>query len=120
MYTTSGILATSDALSQGWKNWKQWISVQIGQAAEPTLPLHCTLLYDEYQDRKDYDACWNELINKKPYYITTQDIYIGPQGAAASVLLPQELQEWFQVQNSMPHVTLLIANGRVTRVRSHG
>lgn len=68
-------------------------------------------MYDAEQSHTDYDACWKELINTKHYSLVSNDIYVGPQGAAAAVTLPSELQEWFQVQDSTPHVTLLTAEG---------
>lgn len=38
-------------------------------------------------------------------------MYSAPQGVAAAVRLPEELAGWFQVPNSAPHVTLMIAEG---------
>ncbi|CAI5657156.1 unnamed protein product [Oreochromis niloticus] len=98
-------------LKQEWTKWKIWVQTQMGEVEEVRLPLHCTLLFDGNHRFKDYEACWDELLNKKPFLITSEDIYIGPQGAAAAVTLPDELKDWFQVQNSVPHITLLIAQG---------
>ena len=49
------------------------------------------------------------MINNKLYYFKVQDI--GPQGAAAAVQLPPDSQPWFSVQDSAPHIILLIAQG---------
>lgn len=104
-------LMPKSRLLQEWNTWKPWVQTQLEHAAEPQLPLHCTLLYDEQQKHKDYEECWEELINRKPCYMVSQDVYIGPQGAAAAVTLPTDLKDWFQVENSTPHVTLLVAKG---------
>ena len=56
------------------------------------------------------------LVNRKQVLLTTEDIYIGPPGAAAAATLPQHLAQWFQVKNSTPHVTLLIEQ----EYESHG
>ena len=44
---------------------------QMGASYEPQLPLHCTLMYDEMQSHTDYKECWEELINKKPFYMVS-------------------------------------------------
>lgn len=69
------------------------------------------MLYDRDQSQEDYDSCWDELINQTTSTIQYNDYILGPQGAAAMVKLPEEMKPWFQVPNSSPHVTLLIAAG---------
>ncbi|XP_029902678.1 uncharacterized protein LOC115355895 [Myripristis murdjan] len=99
---------TMSALYQQWKQWENFIRSKTGAATEPRLPLHCTLMFDENQSQIDYRACWEEMINRMQYFIISTTIYVGPQGAAAAVKLPSPLQDWFQVSDSVPHVTLLI------------
>ena len=78
---------------------------------EPFLPLHCTMFYDKGKTHEDYEKSWDEDINNKTTVIQYADIVIGPQGAAAVVTFPdKDVAEWFQVTNSAPHVTLLIAD----------
>lgn len=48
-------------------------------------------MYDSTQGHIENDACWQELITNRHFYLSIQDIYIGPQGAAAAVTLPSEL-----------------------------
>ncbi|KAL7379644.1 hypothetical protein ABVT39_003248 [Epinephelus coioides] len=48
---------------------------------------------------------------QKTCLIISEDMYSAPQGVAAAVRLPEELAGWFQVPNSAPHVTLMIAEG---------
>ena len=91
--------------------WEPWIRMKIGAAETPTLPLRCTMMFDADQSHVDYAHCWDELINSKPFLLESEDIYLGPQGAAAAVKLPDDLRDWVQVSNSTPHVTLLIAQG---------
>ena len=98
-------------LRQTWKTWEPWIRTEMGAAQTPTLPLHCTLMFDSDQSHADYEQCWDEQMNLRPFLLESEDIYLGPQGAAAAVKLPDDLNGWFQVSNSTPHVILLIAQG---------
>ena len=41
--------------------------------------------------------------------IAHQDIYIGPEGVATRAYLGEDLEQWFDVQDSVPHLTLAIA-----------
>lgn len=84
-------------------------SASCAVVSEPTLSLHCTLKFDETQSDTDYEECWNEQINSRHFHLITEDIYVGPQGAAAVVRLPDQLSQWFQVKNSVPHVTVMMA-----------
>ncbi|XP_056879085.1 uncharacterized protein LOC130519563 [Takifugu flavidus] len=78
---------------------------------EPTLQLHCTLLYDENHTQEEYEQGWDENINNKITVLQYEDIVVGPQGAAAMVKLQNDVTNWFQISDSTPHVTLLIADG---------
>ena len=75
------------------------------------MPLHCTLLFDADHSLIDYARCWDETIDRKPFLITSENIYLGPQGAATTIKLPDNIKDWFHVQHSVPHVTLLVADG---------
>lgn len=100
---------TESHLKHKWAEWETWIRMHYDTAHTPTLPLHCTLMYDKDQTHVDYQECWDAAINKKPCLITSEDIFLGPEGVAAAVHLPEELSGWFQIPNSTPHVTLLVA-----------
>ena len=95
-----------------WNTWKACVQRELPSASEPQPPLHCTMLYDETQQHTDYRECWKELVGGKIFSMVCQDLYVGPQGAAAAVILPPELRNWFQVANSTPHVTLMVAVGK--------
>ncbi|KAL7381740.1 hypothetical protein ABVT39_010487 [Epinephelus coioides] len=62
-------------LKQKWTEWERWIRMHYDTAHTPTLPLHCTLMYDRDQTHVDYQECWDAGINKKPYLITSEDIF---------------------------------------------
>lgn len=79
-------------------------------AKEPTLPLHCTMMFDENHTHEDFAQGWDENVANKTTIIQYEDITVGPQGAAAAVKLQDNAKDWFQVPNSTPHVTLLIAD----------
>ncbi|KAL7398715.1 hypothetical protein ABVT39_014011 [Epinephelus coioides] len=98
-------------LKQAWTKWEVWIRLHYDTAHTPTLPLHCMLMYDKDLTHVDYQECWDVVINKKPCLITSEDMFLGPEGVAAAVRLSEELSGWFQVPNSTPHVTLLVAEG---------
>jgi len=99
------------SLTLSWEEWEPWVQALVGKSRTQQMPLHCTLQYDEHQGHTDYAECWMELINKKQYSLISRDIFIGTEGAAAAVTLPPELLEWYQIQDSAPHITLMTANG---------
>uniref|UniRef100_A0A671WVG1 Gag-Pol polyprotein n=1 Tax=Sparus aurata TaxID=8175 RepID=A0A671WVG1_SPAAU len=105
------ITSPNSFLQQDWETWKLFVAHYYEAAQEPTLPLHCTMMYDADGEQEDYDACWNELINHTTAVIQYEDIIMGPQGTAAAVRLTEEVKEWFQDPKSSPHVTLLVAAG---------
>nr|XP_033494259.1 uncharacterized protein LOC117264429 isoform X1 [Epinephelus lanceolatus] len=96
-------------LQQKWTEWEEWIRMHYDTAHTSTLPLHCTLMYDKDQTHVDYQECWDAVINKKPCLITSEDTFMGLEGVAAAVRLPEDLSGWYQVPTS--HVTLLVAKG---------
>lgn len=70
----------------------------------PTLPFHCTMKYAANQSDMDYKECWNEIMNRQQFHLMVEDIYVGPQWAAAAVKLPDYIVGWFQVRDSQPHM----------------
>lgn len=65
--------------------------VTESSAQKLQLPLHCALVFDEKQ-HTDYKECWTELITGKIFSVVCQDLYVGPQGAAATVVLRLQIQ----------------------------
>lgn len=93
-----------------WAPWMQTISPTLRPSSEP---LHCTLHYDKNQTDEEYDELWN-CVNQRQYMVRCNDIYIGAQGAALSAKSPPDVSPWFQVPNSVPHLTLAVADGRIS------
>lgn len=52
---------------------------------------------------------------KKQILLETDHIYVGPQGAAATVILPRKVAQWYQVENASPHVPLMVNQGYETQ-----
>ena len=75
---------------------------KLNKPIDPTLPLHCILEFDSDQSDKDYEECWDELLNKHQVHLVAEDIYVEPQGAAVAVQLPEHLTQWLPVKNSTP------------------
>lgn len=57
------ITSPNSFLQQEWETWKLFVTHYYEAAQEPTLPPHCTMMYDADGEQEDYDACWNELVN---------------------------------------------------------
>lgn len=85
-------LTAPTVLHQQWKKWELQLQNQVHDMTEPKLPLHCTLLYDEIQKQEDYKMLWKEKLNKPRFSLTTTETYVGPQGVAAALLLPNKLE----------------------------
>lgn len=43
--------------------------------------------------------------------VTIHDICLNPQGAASAATWPSQVQQWFQIPASTPHVVLYTAEG---------
>lgn len=98
-------------LRHKWEQWKPWVQIQLGAVTESTLPLHCTMTFDAIQSDTDYEEYWSEQISRRHFHMIAEDIYVGSQGAAAAIRLPDQLSQWFQFKNSVPHVSLMMVEG---------
>ncbi|KAK3539816.1 hypothetical protein QTP70_013302 [Hemibagrus guttatus] len=78
---------------------------------ESREPWHCTMMYDEERQNEEYEAMWDEHVARTQYSLKTIDFIVGPQGAAAAVQLPKQLEQWYQIPDAVPHVSLLIGQG---------
>lgn len=74
----------------------------------PIDPYHMMLFYD--CDKTEwYEDFFSEFLEGKSWEICSNDIYVGPQGVAALVLLPEDKESWFRMGNeSVPHVSLAV------------
>ncbi|KAK0146743.1 Gag-Pol polyprotein [Merluccius polli] len=87
--------------------WKPWIDAQGSFYPPPDQP-HTTLAVHRQPDELYQDE-WNQHMEETRIQIAHQDIYIGPEGVAALALLGEELKQWYDVQGSVPHLTLGVA-----------
>ncbi|KAK0136983.1 hypothetical protein N1851_026849 [Merluccius polli] len=90
-----------------YANWKPWIDAH-GCFHPPPDPPHTTLAVHRQPDELYQDE-WNQHMEETRIQIAHQDIYIGPEGVAALALLGGELEQWYDVSGSVPHLTLGIA-----------
>ena len=94
--------------------WPPWISV-LHLYADPVDPPHCTFNYELFGDG-NYDALWEGFVNhcsetEEYPIVEIRDIYVGPEGVAAAVLLPDSLEPLYALTHtSAPHITLKVAN----------
>ncbi|KAK0136441.1 Gag-pol polyprotein [Merluccius polli] len=93
-----------------YANWKPWIDAH-GCFHPPPDPPHTTLAVHRQPDELYQDE-WNQHMEETWIQIAHQDIYIGPEGVAALALLGGELEQWYDVSGSVPHLTLGIAPNR--------
>ncbi len=69
--------------------------------------------YDENKD-SEHEKRWLE--NTKGQKITmSQYIVVGPEGAALQVDREKFIDEWFEVPNSIPHVSLYVSKNCVPK-----
>ncbi|KAI3360807.1 hypothetical protein L3Q82_012880 [Scortum barcoo] len=73
----------------------------------PEYPLHCTLKYFKNAVQRDSD----EWLSRQPkqVHLTSSCIILGPQGAAMKINRDDYLDEEFDIEKSVPHVTLLVS-----------
>lgn len=75
--------------------WLPWISV-LHLYTDPLNLLHCTFNYELYGD-ENYDALWDGFLQQcletgKCPIVEIRDIYLGSEGVAAAVSLPDGLK----------------------------
>ncbi|KAK0147534.1 Gag-Pol polyprotein [Merluccius polli] len=93
-----------------YANWKPWIDAH-GCFHSPPDPPHTTLAVHRQPDELYQDE-WNQHMEETRIQIAHQDIYIGSEGIAALALLDEELEQWYDVPGSVPHLTLGVAPNR--------
>uniref|UniRef100_A0A8B9JFM9 Reverse transcriptase domain-containing protein n=1 Tax=Astyanax mexicanus TaxID=7994 RepID=A0A8B9JFM9_ASTMX len=99
-----------DQLLDGlYHKWEPWIESRRPDMKHVSDELHCTLLYDHDNSQTEYDACWQQCLQGKSFTLRTGDMIIGPQGVAVEAILDDNLLQWYKVENSVPHVSLMVA-----------
>ncbi|KAK3509180.1 hypothetical protein QTP70_021929, partial [Hemibagrus guttatus] len=96
-----------------YAKWKPWLTKMRPECQESRESWHCTMMYDEEGQNEEYEAMWDEHVTRTQYSLKTIDFIVGPQGAAAAkaVQLPKQLEQWYQIPEAAPHVSLLIGQG---------
>ncbi|KAK3545974.1 hypothetical protein QTP70_017697, partial [Hemibagrus guttatus] len=94
-----------------YAKWKPWLIKMRPDCKESREPWHCTIMYDEEGQNEEYEAMWDEHVARTQYSLKTINLIVGPQGAAAAVQLPKQLEQWYQIPEAAPHVSLLIGKG---------
>ncbi len=87
--------------------WGRYIREQLCEPSLPKTDFNCTMKYDENKD-PELEKRW--LANTKGLKMSmmSQYIVVGPEGAALQVDREKFIDEWFEVPNSVPHVTLYV------------
>lgn len=95
--------------------WLPWISV-LHLYTDPVNPPHCTFHYHLDGD-ENYDMLWHGFVRQcqetgEHPVVDVCNIYVGPEGVAAAISLPDGLQVMYTLSDTAaPHVTLKVANG---------
>ncbi|KAK3520994.1 hypothetical protein QTP86_016879, partial [Hemibagrus guttatus] len=99
---------TQGGIKDLYAQWKPWLIKMQPDCQESREPWHCTIMYDEEGQNEEYEAMWVEHVARTQYTLKTIDLIVGPQGAAATVQLPKQLEQWYQIPDAAPHVSLMI------------
>ncbi len=87
--------------------WGKFIEAQIPEAQLSNSEFHCTMIYDPERDEK-IEKKWQEETVEQKIEIISQHIIIGKQGAALSIPECEFVKKWFNVTDSVPHVSLYV------------
>ncbi len=87
--------------------WGKFIEAQIHEARLPKTEFHCTMIYDPEKDTEK-EKNWQEKTKGQKIEITSDYIIVGKQGAAMNITENYFIKNWFNVPNSVPHVSLYI------------
>jgi hypothetical protein len=94
--------------------WGRYIREQLCEPSLPKTEFHCTMKYDESKD-PDFEKRWLKDTKGLKIPMMSQYIVIGPKGAALQIDREKFIDEWFEVPNSVPHVTLYVNKDCVSR-----
>ncbi|XP_056592765.1 uncharacterized protein LOC130411831 [Triplophysa dalaica] len=92
------------------QKWEKFVKQQLRDPKLPELEFHCTMIYDPLR-RVDIEKKWLQETKDKKVPLISQHIIVGPQGAALQVDRNDFIKEWFQIPNSVPHITLYLEQG---------
>jgi len=92
------------------KKWGRYMREQFSNATAPEAEYHCTMRFDPSKN-KEIEENWLKETQGQRVSLTSEAIIIGPVGAALSIRPSDFTKTWFKVEDSVPHVTLLISEG---------
>lgn len=93
-------------VSQTFQIWGKYLVAQIPKVTKPFLDYRRTISYDATKSAT-FEEEWNKLTEGGLIELTSQNIIVGEQGEALHVA---HISKWYNVPESMPHITLLINN----------
>ncbi len=88
--------------------WGRYIREQLCEPSLPKTEFHCTMKYDENKD-PELENRWLENTKGLKIPMISQYIVVGLEGAALQVDREKFIDEWFEVPNSVPHITLYVS-----------
>lgn len=95
------------SVAHQWALWKPWI-LSLHPYLRPPDPIHCTLNYDRGGDLVYLEQFADDLAGKKGE-VWANWIYVGKEGVAAKAALPPNIEKWFNMPLSVPHVSLALS-----------
>lgn len=101
--------ALSQSLLQPAHVWAKFIAANLPGSTDPVYDPHCTLQYFKNGGTENIQHWLSS--QPKQVLLESTSIIIGPQGAAMSINDNDYLTQTFTVGDSVPHVTLRIADG---------
>ncbi len=94
--------------------WGRYIREQLCEPSLPKTEFHCTMKYDENKD-SELEKRWLENTKGLKIPMMSQYIIVGPEGAALQVDRERFIDEWFEIPNSVPHISLYISKNCVSK-----
>ncbi|KAL6473215.1 hypothetical protein MHYP_G00194030 [Metynnis hypsauchen] len=87
--------------------WEKFIIANLPNVRPPEYPFHCTLKYFKDTTKSNPE----EWLSRQPEWTQLRSccIILGPQGASMKVDKNDYIQKEFDVESSVPHVTLWVS-----------